>query len=67
MSKHRNPLSAETATQQPEQSGERLAPFGGMYGCRSVARAMPCTHESGSVLTPDGNGAYCAHCGETLA
>jgi len=25
----------------------------------------PCNHES--VTTPDGNGAYCRHCGETLA
>jgi hypothetical protein len=25
----------------------------------------PCEH--GTVITPDGNGAYCRHCGETLA
>jgi hypothetical protein len=27
--------------------------------------AFACEHES--VTTPDGNGAYCKHCGETIA
>ena len=41
----------------------------GVYEVRSgerVAEAVSCC-EHESVTTPDGHGAYCKHCGETLA
>lgn len=49
----------------PDRAGPPRQPWCGWFWLNDVELVEPHAHES--VVTSDGHGAYCAHCGDCLA